>query len=451
MGELLNKKTLPQELVPIICQDDRYVNNLAYCEGIDRFCFYIESEGYYKILETKELERELFRFIMQRWPKPLSIHFLKDVIGMMKHFIYNRIEDVVSDYITINDKTVINMKTFELEEATFQKHSFYKVNCSVSALESTTLPEIFKNYLEFVLIDEETKEPDQELITLVQEMFGYYLLNTLEAHAAFFLVGSGGNGKSVMLDIIQSLIGVQFCQAMSIESLTTNRFSIAELIGKKVNICREEESKYIKSDKFKALISGDPVTVEHKYEQSFMWKPTVKYLFATNEIPTFTGLNEGLTRRIHIIPFNRRIPEEMKDTKITQKIIDQQEGVLAWALQGAKKLVQNNFKFTIPTQVIKKKEEFIKNISSAVLYIKETYEKDENSFISQDDLYVEYKLWCEKRGKKAFNFYGFCKDIEFSYDIKPSEGRNNDSEMSYGYKLKRVSFVSKEENIKIEF
>ena len=67
-------------------------------------------------------------------------------------------------------------------------------------------------------------------------MFGNALLATLEAHATFFLVGKGANGKSVLLEVLRHMMGEKFCASVSIESMTTNRFTTYSLICKKINL-----------------------------------------------------------------------------------------------------------------------------------------------------------------------------------------------------------------------
>lgn len=434
------KNTLnPQDIVVAYCQDEINKHNLLYCVGIDSFFYYHKEEGYFKLMNGLELEKLIFKFMLFQYKKSISSGLVRDVIKMMKYFVYNTCENNLNDYVALTDGKVLNTKTFEIVEATPKIHAFSKVNCSSKDIEeyNKELPPVFKYYLESVLVDRDGKT-DNELINVVQEVFGYYLMNTLEAHASFFMVGSGGNGKSVMLDVLKEVVGTTFVSSATIEDLSSDPFATSSLVGKKINICDEDESKFVNSAKFKALVSGNAIHVQRKFQDAFMWVPTTKFIFSTNEMPTFTGFNRGLTRRIYIIPFNKEIPDNEKDTKLTQKIIKEIQFIVPWAIEGAKRLVANGFKFSKSEQIDSESQEFIKNISSTAMFLGEHYEPSEFDFVSGEYLYDLYKMWCGKRGKKEVNYYNFIKETERSLGIRETEGNDGEGTLVKGFKLKTI-------------
>jgi putative DNA primase/helicase len=261
-------------------------------------------------------------------------------------------------------------------------------------------------------VDEKGKT-DEQLIVLVQEMLGYYLLNNLKAQAVFFLVGRGANGKSVLINVVEKMIGAEYVSAMSIQSLTMNNFATSGLIGKKVNLCNEEESKYLRSDRFKALISGDLIMGERKHENHFYFHPKTKYLFATNAMPTFDGINHGIRRRMQIIQFNRVFEPHEQDRDLSDKLQTEIGGIVGWALKGAQRLVSNGYRFSQSDNVDEAILSFENQTSSALAYFRENYEvsEDPNDFMSADEMYELYRQWCEKYGKKPMSEPVFGRDI----------------------------------------
>lgn len=425
----------PQDIVVSFCEDETNKYDLLYCAKIDSFFYYQKEEGYFKMVTT-ELEEIIFKYMLYRYKKSISSNLIKDVIKMMKFFVYNKTESNLNDYVALTDLKVLNTKTFEIVDASPKIHAFSKVNCSSKDIENyKEPPKLFKDYLDFVLVGKDNN-PDNELIKLAQEMFGYYLMNTLEGGVSFFLVGSGGNGKSVMLNVLKEVIGTSFTSSMTIEDISKTDFAMYGLVGKKVNICNEDESKFVNSAKFKALVTGDTVEVYRKFQTSFTWDPTVKFIFSTNEMPTFTGFNRGLTRRIIIIPFNKEIPDKEKDTGLTRKLLEEINGILPWALEGAKRLVENKFKFSGSVQVQEQLEEFIKNISSTALFLSENYEVADYDFNSSEYLYESYKIWCGKKGKKEVNYYNFVKEAERAMNLLETEGRDSDGKNTKGFRIK---------------
>lgn len=398
------------------CSDEHNLEHVMYIENIDAFCVYDDVEGYYKIYNDEQMHPYVFDYINSVADRDVNPNFVKSVTELIKWKIHKKRSNIESDYIAFKDK-LLNTKTFEYGDFSIEKPSFHKIDINLlEALGQSGKTPAFNQFLDQVLVDK-NGNPDKDLQFLVQEMFGYMLLNTIQAHAVFFLVGGGQNGKSVFLNILRDIIGEQFISSMTIESLTTQKWSTAALVGKKVNICNEEESKYVRSDKFKALVSGDPVEAQHKFGKIFSLKPTTKYIFATNSSPKFEGIDGGLMRRIWIIPFYKRVADSDVNPHLTEELLREKPGIVAWFIEGAERLVQNKFKFTQSKTAQERKAEFEKDLSSALIFMSEEFEVSEssNDFISNDNLYFEYTEWCRRVGRKQLNMTNFSRDITNVY------------------------------------
>lgn len=408
-----------QHIAADFCSSGEVIKNLLYVTEIDSFAWY--DHGYFKIIPQKEIEKKVYMFMVTQYKgQNVTMSNVKDIIAQIKFIVHTVIPDVTTDYIGISETHILNKNTLQIEAFGPGKIALTKIPLSV---EDTGPPAKWQKFLSEVLVDSKGG-PDLELHDLIQEIFGYCLLNTLEAHASFFLVGGGRNGKSVTLAVLREMVGSQFVESISIETLTTNQFAAHSLVGKVLNICGEEESKFIKSDKFKAMVSGDPMTVNRKYDSMFTWIPTVKYIFSTNEMPTFTGFNEGLLRRIIILPFNHKVTAEQRITNLDEQLIKELPSITAWALDGARRLKKNGFAFTKSAQADKKKIEFQENISSAVLFFNERYEiGGESDSALAEQMYDEYVAWAQKRGKKTGSYYTFIKDVEVFTNLPEVNGK----------------------------
>lgn len=413
-------KVTPQDMASGFCQQPLNVENLLFIENISAFAYYSEKNGYYKIYTDEEFERMIYLYLTNNYKQAITKSLVKDIVTQISWIISNRIHDIITtDYIALSDK-LLNMKTFDFEPFSVSKPVFHKINCDSSRIKWDSNSR-FASFLDEIFQDE-TGSVDREMIAFLQEIFGYCLLPSLEAHASFFFVGEGNNGKSVTISLIRSMIGENNTVSESIESLTANRFSMSSLVGKKLNLCSEEESTYIKSDRFKALVSGDnPMTIEFKFGKRIPWIPTCKHVFCTNEFPTFSGFNEGLLRRIKILPFKHVIAKDKRDTKLTATLLSEMGVIIAWAIEGAKRLIANKFFFTEPEASIKSSIEFTKNLSAAVLFLQERYVEDAKNKIFLSDLYDDYIAWSEKRGKKKQSYYSFVKDINKVLKLKGGE------------------------------
>lgn len=311
-------------------------------------------------------------------------------------------------------------------------------------------PTTFQNFLKtsFVLEDA-THQTDQSLITVIQEMMGYFLYPVIVRPAVFFLTGSGANGKSVLGSLVMSLFPKHATSALSIEELTTSRFSGAMLITSRINVCSEEESKYLRSDKFKALSAGDSVKIEKKYAEGITFIPRTKYLFLTNNFPTFEGLDYGIKRRMNIIPMFRVFKPQECDNELPLKLQRELPEIVAWALQGLKRLQENNYVFStyLSPACEKALQQFEDDSSSSVRFMREGYELYEKSDTTPDSdrsyviintLYDDYKTWCLDVGKKAVNKYSFGKELTKTLGLESKPRRSKESQL-----VDRVYYVKR--------
>jgi len=401
-------KRYNHEMAEAFIRDARYARSLIYIREWNQFCIY--EAGHYRQLNSDDFRRIFYAFMREQFADAnITMALVNDIIEQVKASLPRVYEEYDSDYIAFNDR-LYNLYTYQFEEFDESKITIHYINCSSNEL-STPCPQ-FKNFLETTLVDD-NKIPDTGLITLIQEMMGFYMLNDLKAHAVFFLVGRGANGKSVLMNVVKNMIGKDYISALSLQALTTNNFAISGLIGKKVNLCNEEESKYLRSDRFKALISGDPTTAERKHEAAFTFSPTTKYLFATNAMPSFDGINYGIRRRMKIIPFKRIFKNEEQDKNLSDKLLTELPGIVQFALDGAKRLIENGYNFTATPSVEEALIEFENITSSALMFFRETYMINESKeqFVSSSDMYQEYTDWCTKNGKHPMSSHNFHRDL----------------------------------------
>ncbi len=426
-----------------------YNENLAYCREFD--AFYIWKDYFYELVTIDGLHDIIHEFMINRYAEiQTTEHLVKDLIYQVKRMIRSerKFNNLDKKCFAFTD-CYFDMDNFLVSPTSRDKLVVFNVPYTFSTINDCETPAFYK-YLKSTLVKEGTTETDEALIKLLQEMFGLILMDSMKATGAFFLIGTGSNGKSVMINILLNLIGEKFCSSMSIQTLTTNNFALADLVGKKLNVSNEEESKYMKSDVFKSLITGDPVSSDRKFQTRINFRPQTKYLFASNEMPTFEKLNYGLKRRIKIIPFYRQFSDTEADKDLTEKLIKELPGIVAWAIVGAKRLVDNNYTFSEPKASVVELEEFEAEVSSVIRFIKMEYDIGVG-FIENKDLYESYRDWCEDNGKKSVNSIRFYKEslridgvesIRGTIDGKRVGGKN--------LKLKEPEYVSDEEDTKTQ-
>lgn len=415
-----------------------FFNAVIYIKNTGSLALYNQIKGLFEILDPEDAEDVVYRFMLTCSRKSVSMSVVSDVIEQIKCLTDRKVESAFSPLLALTD-CLLNMDTFQLVPFGVEHNVFFGLPFASTDLTLKLLPTSrFAKFLDQVLITDQGS-PDQELIALVQEMFGYCLLTSNICEASFFLVGDGSNGKSVLLRLLEHMVGSKFCSSLSVESMTTSPHATTALVGKRLNICTEEESAFVKSDKFKSLVSGEPTEINYKFGKIKSARLPVKYLFATNELPTFSGFNHGLLRRIKIIPFKRTFTDKEQDRQLTPKLLVELPAITAWALEGAKRLVANSYKLSQAAASDSLRLDFESNLSAAVAFVREEYKEQPGEFMFYSDLYARFTEWCKEVGKKQMSRQRFTLDINRVCKLEPTQKWNpNTNKPERGRPLVRI-------------
>ncbi len=187
----------------------------------------------------------------------------------------------------------------------------------------------------------EGDEDADQKIDLLGEIAGAAALGHAAKHTApkaVVLLGrTAENGKSQILDLLRGLL-----PPSAVSSVPPSRFGddrhIVKLIGKLLNTSDElGTAEAVASDRFKAIITGEPLTGRDVYRPAIDFRPQAQHVFACNQLPTFHGgMDRGVLRRLVPVVFNRTIPQEERIPRIGQRIVaEEPDLVLGWAVEGA--------------------------------------------------------------------------------------------------------------------
>jgi P4 family phage/plasmid primase-like protien len=171
------------------------------------------------------------------------------------------------------------------------------------------------------------------------------------------LVGSGSNGKSVFLKIIEALVGSQNTSHISLQDLDKDRFAAAGLYCKMVNTFADlKQLKLTSSGNFKMLVSGDSIRAQNKFKDPFSFRNYAKLIFSANKIPESDDETYAYYRRWLILEFEK-IFDEDRDTRLIDKLTTPEElsSLLNLALIALKKLRNDNGFKDISVERVRKK------------------------------------------------------------------------------------------------
>ena len=280
---------------------------------------------------------------------------------------------------------------------------------------------------------------DTELIDYVQKMMGLSILGKVFIEALLILYGEGGNGKSTFGNAILKSLG-KYGGVISADALTVGckrnvKPELAEAKGKRILIAAElEEGMRLNTSIVKQLCSTDEIEAEKKYKDPFNFTPTHTLLLYTNHLPKIGATDDGIWRRLIVIPFNAKI-QPKKDIKNYADYLVENAGqyITKWLIEGAEKIINDNFRIVTPQCV----QDAVKAYRSAndwfAHFMEECCEIQSGHDTKSGELYQEYRAFCLKTGEYTRSTTDFYAELEKRGFIRV---RKRDGNYIRGLKMK---------------
>lgn len=234
----------------------------------------------------------------------------------------------------------------------------------------------------------------------VMEMMGYSLMAHCRQEKFAMLIGSGANGKSVLLTILEALCGTENIAGVQ-PSKFGNPFQRAYLEGKLANIVTEiRQGEVIEDAALKGIVSGEPATVEKKHKDPFTLRPFATCWFATNHMPHTRDFSDGLFRRALILTFNNRFkPEDGNcDPLLTQKLLGELPGILNLVLKAYSRGLSSGF--TSPASSQDALRAWRLEADQVAQFVEHNCIADPYARVPSRDLYFAYQNFATQEGIK---------------------------------------------------
>jgi putative DNA primase/helicase len=254
--------------------------------------------------------------------------------------------------------------------------------------------------------------PDSESQAVLAEAIAY-AFSPLKLEKVIMLYGSGANGKSVVLDVVQALLGNENVSNYSLKNLDHPYFR-AKIANKLLNISSEATTS-ISPDEFKKLASGEPIDARNVYEQPFIVRNYARLMFSSNELPSEVEHTNAYFRRFLLIPFTVTIEKDRQDPNLAKRIIATElAGILNWVLEGLDRLNRNK-SFSPCLAADKELERYRLETNSVALFCEDQGyipSTDEKQRIKLSDLHGEYRQFCTTNGFRAVSTRKFRQRLE---------------------------------------
>lgn len=328
-------------------------------------------------------------------------------------------EDFDRDKYLLNvENGILNLKTGKLQQHD-RELKLTKIT-HVTLDENAQCPE-WLNFLNQIF------QGDKELIEYMQRLIGYSLTGEISEQIMMFLIGGGSNGKSTFINTIKDLMGEYGKQAKSDTFIkkkeTGANNDIARLFGSRfVSAIESEEGEQLSESFVKQITGGEPILARFLRQEYFEFEPEFKVFFTTNHKPVIKGVDEGIWRRVKLIPFNLQLPKHKRDKKLPEKLSLEMSGILNWALEGCLKWQKSGLQE--PSIVEQSTGEYKEEMDILGPFLFECCIKKEDAQIEAKELYEAYANWCYRNGEIQLKNRAFYRVLE-TQGFKKERGNRN--------------------------
>ncbi len=299
------------------------------------------------------------------------------------------------------NRDVINFKNGELhwmvtgwELKIFVREHYLTTQIPHNYNPSATCPRFLRFLDEIFDGDADSKQKKQALL----EMMGYSLTTNTAFERFALLIGGGANGKSVVMGILEHMLGVDNICAVQ-PSEFTNKFQRAHMHGKLANLVTEiAEGGVIADDKLKAIVSGETITAEHKNQPPFDFSPFCTCWFGTNHMPHTRDFSDALFRRALVMPFNKTFKAGVNaDPRLKETLKGEVEGILVLVLNAYGQVLQTG-KMTEPESCLAAKNKWRMEADQVAQFVEEVCIRTPQWNTLSSELYKAYTNWAQEVG-----------------------------------------------------
>ena len=264
-------------------------------------------------------------------------------------------------------------------------------------------PEQFDKFLRDILCDADGRPlTDREALTeLIWEMLGYCLATHARYERCFILCGPGANGKSVLGAIAKAMVGR--ANTASVQPSQMNSvFQRSNLEGKLLNLVTElNQKEELQDGLLKAIVSGEMMSVERKYDDVREIEPFAKHIILTNHLPRISDYSDGLFRRVSIIPLQRQFLGNAADPLLITKLTWELDAITSRALDALGRLIDRHGNFTEPPICTAAKSTWRSDNNHIMQYLAERVYKAPSASVSVQAMYDDYRNWFASTGLRG--------------------------------------------------
>lgn len=400
--------------------------NLILVGGIK----YLYNGTFYAQLTDRDLQSYLFRKYYHEIRKGNAVSVLGNATKLVDFCIKDRYEEfpLNEDLIIFeNGKLQVSTERFRMNSPEDIANSSLDIRYNGNRYDMPSTQKFLENIA----------DGDKELYELMLQVIGYILSNDMRAKSFFYLEGVGDAGKSRFCDLIASFFpnsGANKVGRVALQDLD-GKFALGNLVNSKLNISEDLPDRPLSPvtvSRIKMLSDSNRLEAEAKYVQKFSFRPTCKFLFASNHPLRLKEYDQAFVNRVVYIPFLKAVPKEKQDRDILRKMQGELPALFNHAFEAYKRLVNSGYSWA-GSEKFKPRIEIVgtgitlNKVGELKEFVDTCCSYQSDSITPVADLQAAYNLFCRQRNFLPIQGARFSRELRqvFSENVIPTKIGNS--------------------------
>jgi P4 family phage/plasmid primase-like protien len=324
-------------------------------------------------------------------------HYQQQVYQMLRDrrhsIVVSSAELDLNPNILNTPKGKYSLKTGKLIEETFFGETDYCLKSTRVTPDFEMETPVWNQFLKNITMG------DSEMVWYLQLCCGYAATGRTDEHILQIVYGFGGNGKTTFCNVLLGVLG-DYATVVPGELFLRTAYQahpteLMTLKGRRLVVAVEFDEKAVwDSGKLKKLTGGDRISARLMKQDYVEFEPTHTVMIASNNKPKIESLDQAIRRRVRLIPFDLKLPEENQDKKLKDKLKQEYPGILAWLIQGAGYWYQFGLPL-MPQRVSEATADYFEESDVLAKWMEDCCERTDKHREKPIDLYRNWETYCK--------------------------------------------------------
>lgn len=240
---------------------------------------------------------------------------------------------------------------------------------------------------------------DRKKIAYFQRFCGYLLTGSVKEHRLLVIYGPGGNGKSVLVNVIAKIMGSYHKEALPETFVESKSFkhetALAFISGARfVTTGETDQGGTLNEATVKQATGADAVSARFLYKNPFTYRPSYKIWITTNHLPRLKSVGPDMRRRIHVLELDYIPPKP--DHDLEEKLAKEYSSILAWMMQGTQDWIEQGL--NPPRSITKPTDQYFSEQDTLGAWIEMRTRKADGAVTPSSVLCESYNRFLRERG-----------------------------------------------------